>query len=148
VDSGVQLYSEVSIYYDPMVAKLAVWGRNRAEAIDRLARALNEYLIAGITTTLPFFRSVVRDEEFLAGKLDTGFIPRFNERQPKTETRSNSALETDLAAIVAAIQYAKAQQRRTTLIPGTSHRWKISARQSLLNEQTFKSPSTKKPGKR
>src|SRR4030095_16375805 len=49
VAAGVQLYSEVSIYYDPMIAKLAVWGTTRGEAIDRLARALDEYSVAGIT---------------------------------------------------------------------------------------------------
>ena len=81
IDSGVTRLSEVSIHYDPMIAKLAVWGRTRAEAIDRLRRALDEYEVSGITTTLPFFREVVRDEEFISGRLDTGFIARFNERR-------------------------------------------------------------------
>src|SRR6185295_14729339 len=69
IDSGVRLGSEVSIHYDPMIAKLAVWGRTRTEAIERLRRALDEYDVGGITTTLPFFRRVVRDEEFVAGRL-------------------------------------------------------------------------------
>ena len=80
-DSGVTEGDEVSIYYDPMISKLAAWGLTRAEAIDRMRRALDEYAVGGIKTTLPFFREIVRDEEFVAGRLDTGFIPRFNERR-------------------------------------------------------------------
>ena len=46
-----------------------------------MRRALDEYAVGGIKTTLPFFREVMRDEEFVAGRLDTGFISRFNERR-------------------------------------------------------------------
>ena len=70
-----------------MIAKLAVWGRTRGDAIDRLRRALDEYEVSGITTTLPFFREVVRDEEFISGRLDTGFISRFNERKASNDLR-------------------------------------------------------------
>jgi len=80
-DSGVVEGAEVSIYYDPMISKLAAWGRTRAAAIDRMRRALDEYAIGGIKTTLPFFREIVRDEEFIAARLDTGFISRFNQRR-------------------------------------------------------------------
>jgi acetyl-CoA carboxylase biotin carboxylase subunit len=55
-DSGVTEGDEVSIYYDPMISKLAAWGRTRSEAIDRMRRALDEYAVGGIKTTLPFFR--------------------------------------------------------------------------------------------
>src|SRR6266446_3959202 len=81
-DSGVRPGSEVSIHYDPLISKLAAWGRTRTEAIDRLRRALDEYQIDGIRTTLPFFRQIVRDEEFIGGHLDTGFIARLQERAP------------------------------------------------------------------
>jgi acetyl/propionyl-CoA carboxylase alpha subunit len=64
-----------------MISKLAAWGRTRDEAIARMRRALAEYTVGGIKTTLPFFREVVRDEEFIAGRLDTGFIERFNQRR-------------------------------------------------------------------
>src|SRR4029434_1807144 len=100
VDSGVTRLSEVSIHYDPMIAKLAVWGRTREEAIERLQRALDEYEVSGITTTLSFFREVVKDEEFISGHLDTGFIARFNERRGAAND-SASEVESDLAAIAA-----------------------------------------------
>src|SRR5205807_3307812 len=101
-DSGVVEGAEVSIHYDPMISKLAAWGRTRAEAIDRLRRALDEYAVGGIKTTLPFFREIVRDEEFIAARLDTGFIPRFNERRRVSGTKPE-VLALDIAVIAAAI---------------------------------------------
>src|SRR5919206_353610 len=80
-DGGVYAGAEVSIYYDPMISKLAVWARTRGEAVDRLRRALDEYAVGGINTTLPFFRELIRDPEFIEGRLDTGFIARFFERR-------------------------------------------------------------------
>ena len=134
IDSGVQLNSEVSIHYDPMIAKLAVWGRTRREAIERLTRALDEYEVAGITTTLPFFRKVVRDEEFIAGHLDTGFIARFNVRQESAVSKPSSTEEKDMAIVAAALQYLKQQKRHSAQsVTAISNRWKMSGRESALN---------------
>jgi acetyl-CoA carboxylase biotin carboxylase subunit len=103
-DGGIYESQEISIYYDPMISKFATYGRDRAEAIDRMRRALAEYEVGGIKTTLPFFREVVEDEEFIAGTLDTGFIPRFKERHSK---RQIGELERDLAMIAAALAKTK-----------------------------------------
>jgi acetyl/propionyl-CoA carboxylase alpha subunit len=130
IDSGVLRLSEVSIHYDPMIAKLAVWGRTRAEAIDRLRRALDEYEVAGITTTLPFFRKIVRDEEFVAARLDTGFISRFNQRETAPPI---STEDTDLAIIAAALHYAKHQQPIAVQKPVS--KWKLSARETKSNHR-------------
>jgi acetyl-CoA carboxylase biotin carboxylase subunit len=120
----------VSIHYDPMIAKLAVWGRTREEAIDRLKRALDEYKVSGITTTLQFFREVVRDEEFVSARLDTGFIARFNERRAASEVESRQ-VESDIAAIAAALGYALRQQRSAAPITThTNNRWKMAWRKS------------------
>ncbi|HEY0376290.1 MAG TPA: acetyl-CoA carboxylase biotin carboxylase subunit [Pyrinomonadaceae bacterium] len=115
-DGGVEAGAEVSIYYDPMISKLAAWGRTRAEAIDRLRRALDEYAVGGIKTTLPFFRELVRDPEFIAGRLDTGFIARFFERraaEPETG-EGDSAERRDMALIAAALDYTLAQKQHST----------------------------------
>jgi acetyl-CoA carboxylase biotin carboxylase subunit len=90
-DGGVYAGAEVSIYYDPMISKLAAWGRTRGEAIERMRRALAEYTVGGIKTTLPFFREVMRDEEFISGQLDTGFIERFNRRRADAATAAKTA---------------------------------------------------------
>jgi acetyl/propionyl-CoA carboxylase alpha subunit len=131
IDSGVRRLSEVSIHYDPMIAKLAVWGRTRAEAIDRLRRALDEYEVSGITTTLPFFREIVRDEEFIAGKLDTGFIGRFNERRREPEM---SVEDQDLAIIAAALYYRKNQQQPVRVQNSVS-KWKLATREIKSNHR-------------
>ena len=130
IDSGVTRLSEVSIHYDPMIAKLAVWGRTREQAIDRLRRALDEYEISGITTTLPFFREVVRDEEFISARLDTGFIARFNERRIAPEL---SDVEADLAMIAAALSYARRQQHQAPA-QNSNSRWKMAGRNTRLTQ--------------
>jgi len=135
-DSGVTEGDEVSIYYDPMISKLAAWGRTRSEAIDRMRRALDEYAVGGIKTTLPFFREIVRDEEFVAGHLDTGFIPRFNERRGKRagDTQASS-LHQDLAIISAAIAYAESQRQATSNHGAEKQsKWKISGRARAINQ--------------
>jgi acetyl-CoA carboxylase biotin carboxylase subunit len=139
-DGGVIEGDEVSIYYDPMISKLAVWGRTRQEAIDRLRRALDEYAVGGIKTTLPFFREIVRDEEFLAGRLDTGFISRFNERQLKRPHPAGgaqaSSLQQDIATIAAALEYARAQRQTSpNRQPVQQSKWKVAGRMAGLSRE-------------
>jgi acetyl-CoA carboxylase biotin carboxylase subunit len=132
-DGGVYEGAEVSIYYDPMISKFAVYGRNRAEAIDRMRRALQEYEIGGIKTTLPFFREIMEDEEFIDGKLDTGFIGRFNERKKPLEV---SEEERDMALIAAALAFSGPKQLAGTS-PAQSapvaSRWALAGRAALHN---------------
>lgn len=136
-DSGVSANSEVSIHYDPMISKLAAWGRTRDEAIARLVRALDEYEVVGIKTTLPFFREIVRDEEFIAGQLDTEFISRFNERRKLKQSvaQPDNALtnQADMALIAAAIAYGSRQKSlalQQASVGEVENRWKMSGRVS------------------
>ena len=134
-DSGVELNSEVSIYYDPLISKLAAWGRTRDESIDRLRRALDEYEVGGIKTTLPFFREIVRDEEFQSGRLDTGFISRFNQRRVAAAKEPDQE-ERDMAMIAAAIHYVALRKHAAAGHPVSAaqqSRWKMSGRKSLLD---------------
>jgi len=64
-------------YYDSMIAKLICHGRDREEALARMTRALNEFIIEGVPTTIPFHRQVMRDERFIEGKADTSFLEKF-----------------------------------------------------------------------
>lgn len=73
-DSGIDNYSEVSVYYDPIIAKLISWGKNRDEAIKRLIRALKETTISGIITNIPFNIFLLESEEFQKNRFDTDFI--------------------------------------------------------------------------
>jgi len=74
VDSGVYQGANVTVFYDPMVAKLIAWGQDRGEAIDRLRRALSEFVVKGIKTSIPFHQKLLRHPVFVAGHYDTGFI--------------------------------------------------------------------------
>ncbi|HEX9654419.1 MAG TPA: acetyl-CoA carboxylase biotin carboxylase subunit, partial [bacterium] len=75
-DNGYDAGAEVSIYYDPLIAKLIVWGRHRHETIDRMKRALREYHIHGIETSIPFCLLVMNHPQFIAGDFDTHFIEK------------------------------------------------------------------------
>jgi acetyl-CoA carboxylase biotin carboxylase subunit len=126
-DGGVYEGSEVSIYYDPMISKFAVYGRDREQAIERMKRALREYKIAGLKTTIPFFRAVMEDDEFVAGKLDTGFIERFFERRPKDVSHDEEA--RDIGLIAAALAYQKKSRPKTVAAPGRKlNAWVMSSR--------------------
>jgi len=142
-DSGVVAGDEVSIHYDPMISKLAVWGSTRREAIDRLRRALDEYAVSGIKTTLPFFREIVRDAEFIAGHLDTGFIPRFHERRRESQHPAGgtrpSGLFQDIALIAAALAYSRAQRKPLTNHQQEQSKWKIAGRALALSSLPRKS---------
>jgi acetyl-CoA carboxylase, biotin carboxylase subunit len=145
-DSGIELNSEVSIYYDPLISKLAAWGRTREESIDRLRRALDEYEVGGIKTTLPFFREIVRDKEFQAGLLDTGFISRFNQRRAAAEDRDGlEQTRQDIAVIAAAIHYATLQRDASfSRSPESPNRWKMSSRAALHEARNMAGARTHK----
>jgi acetyl-CoA carboxylase biotin carboxylase subunit len=150
-DSGVTAGDEVSIFYDPMISKLAAWGRNRSEAIDRLRRALDEYAVGGIKTTLPFFRELVRDEEFIAGRLDTGFIARFQERRATADpavgahAQDARAADEDMAIIAAALAYVRAQRKGSpNHQPDEQSKWKLAGRATGLARQARRRSSERR----
>lgn len=76
VDTGIDPFSNVSIFYDPMLTKVISWGRNREEAIDRMIRALGEYKIAGVLTNIAALRWVLKQPEFLDGSFDINFVEK------------------------------------------------------------------------
>ena len=77
IDSHVYTGYVVPPYYDSLIAKIIAMGANRDSAIERMRRALDEYYITGIKTTVPFHAAMMRSGDFRAGKYDTGFVERF-----------------------------------------------------------------------
>ena len=75
-DTGVYAGCTVSRFYDTLMAKLIVWGPDREAAIARMARALGEYKVAGVQTTIPILERIIRHPDFVAGRLSTGFMER------------------------------------------------------------------------
>jgi acetyl/propionyl-CoA carboxylase alpha subunit len=111
-----------------------------------LRRALDEYTVGGIRTTLPFFREIVRDEEFIKGHLDTGFISRFFERRGAANeafTSADQADETemtrrDMAAIAAALDYIHGQKRLSASMQPREQeqsQWRLAGRTALHNSR-------------
>lgn len=80
VDSGVCAGSEVSTYYDPMLAKLICWGGTRSEAIARAKWALEHFVVLGVTTNIEFLIRLLNDRDFLSGTVDTQFLDRCGDR--------------------------------------------------------------------
>ena len=97
VDDGFEQGMEIPIYYDPMIAKLITYGANRAEAIGRMIRAIEEYEITGITTTLAFGKYVMQHEAFTSGKFDTHFVKKYFSPGLTQKNRVDEAL---IAALV------------------------------------------------
>ncbi|WP_317928891.1 acetyl/propionyl/methylcrotonyl-CoA carboxylase subunit alpha [Halioxenophilus sp. WMMB6] len=80
VDTGVLQGDEVSVFYDPMIAKLIVWDEDREKALRRLGKALSEYRISGMTTNVDFLYNLATCEPFQKAELDTGFIGKHHEK--------------------------------------------------------------------
>ena len=98
VDDGFEQGMEIPVYYDPMIAKLITFGANREEAISRMRRAISEYDITGIQTTLNFGKFVMEHEAFTSGNFDTHFVGKYFNPEIKENTDEDEAL---IAAIVA-----------------------------------------------
>ena len=99
---------EIPIHYDPMIAKLITHGATREEAIQRMERAIDDYAISGIETTLPFCRYVMGHESFRSGNYDTHFV---RDHFKPTDLEGKDPGEQAAAALVAASIYQERTQR-------------------------------------
>lgn len=122
VDDGFEKGMSIPIYYDPMIAKLITWGKDRAEAIERMLRAINEYRITGIKTTLDFGRFVMQHKAFRSGNFDTHFVQRYF--KPEDEDQKNEA-EMSVAALMAVLFAEQEKERVNVAQPVSSGKnWK------------------------
>ena len=121
VDSGIVEGGEVSMYYDPMIAKLCAFGPDRATATARLARALDGYLVRGVGHNIPFLSAVLANPRFAAGRLSTNFIAEeYGERFQGREL--DEATRRDLAAVVVAMRVR--ETARAAEIGGRMRTWR------------------------
>jgi len=133
VDSGVYEGFDVPIYYDPLIAKLLVWAPTRQEAIIRMKRALNEYIIRGIKSSIPFHKLVMDNPAFMGGDYDTTFIDNV---LGKIEYKKE---HYEIAAIAAAIRKSQAA-KRVVLIHGKQRKsyispWKMAGRKAGMRDR-------------
>jgi acetyl-CoA carboxylase, biotin carboxylase subunit len=132
-DSGATEGLDVPIFYDPMISKLIAWGDDRTQALARMRRALREYEVHGIKTTLPFFRWALDHPDFLAGRFDTSFIDRTLAERAGAPFDTSSADDETLAAIAAALHQVLGGPTRTASAPAVApSRWRQHARAEAL----------------
>lgn len=143
LDSAVYDGYEVSLYYDPMIAKLITWGDNREQAIERMRRALAEYKIVGVNTTIPFHQQLLTSEAFLSGDFYTDSLETNPSLKPNPTAHHDQAT---LAAVIAALaEHTKQRTGQAKNTSGsndtssangtsaeTSSPWKEAARREIL----------------
>jgi acetyl-CoA carboxylase biotin carboxylase subunit len=107
VDNGFEEGMDVPIYYDPMLSKLITFGKTRAEAIELMIKAISDYKIEGIQTTLPFGTFVCEHEAFRSGHFDTHFVKKYYSPEA---LKSKQQEEAQIAALIAVKQYIEDQK--------------------------------------
>jgi 3-methylcrotonyl-CoA carboxylase alpha subunit len=132
VDTGVLQGDEVSVYYDPMIAKLIVWDENRDKALRRLTKALAEYRIAGMATNIDFLHNLVCCEAFKRAEIDTGFIEKHNE-EIFHSNRQDTSQGIALAGLYLVLKQAKKAEAGAKYSPDPWSPWN-NTRGWRLNE--------------
>jgi acetyl-CoA carboxylase biotin carboxylase subunit len=141
VDSGVEEGSEVSIYYDPMIAKLIAWGESRDHAISRMKRALGEVYLGGIGCNTQFLRKVLEHPEFASGDYNIGFIDTHIDAllHPVEGDLENKSV-AEIAAVLAVHLRDESRKHRISHGEGersperTPSRWRLQGRLRQLNK--------------
>jgi acetyl-CoA carboxylase biotin carboxylase subunit len=119
-DSGVFAGYRVPNFYDPMISKLSVWAPTRMEAIAKMRRALDEYVLMGITTNLRYLRHIMLHPEFIKGDYDTGFLGREHGKLVGEDNPSLTRASMLAAAVRAHMKTEKAQAQIAAVKAGTS----------------------------
>ncbi len=130
VDSGIYFGSEITPYYDSMMAKLIVLGETRGEAVLRMRRALEEFRVTGVTTILPLHLQLMNSTRFQAGQFDTTFL----EQSFKVSEASNPE-HVRIAAITATLVAHQRNQQAILLHQGGPSPWRLYGRREALDRR-------------
>ena len=108
------MYAEAVVppYYDSLIAKLIVRGKDRAEAIARMSRALDMFIVEGIHTSIPLHRRIMKDPEFIAGRIDTKFMERFLAETTKPPAAPEVRAEVATAPVTAPSEQVEVSSRK------------------------------------
>jgi acetyl-CoA carboxylase biotin carboxylase subunit len=132
-DGGVSVGYDVPVFYDSLIAKLITWGASRREAVDRMSRALREYQVLGIRTTIPFFLWLMRQPDYVAGRYDTTYLDRLLAQRNGASFSELTEGDEELASIAAALDaYLRTSARGPAAGPANSQPWKQVARREAL----------------
>lgn len=127
VDDGFEQGMTIPLHYDPMIAKLISYGQTREEAIEKMIRAIDEYTLTGVKTTLPFCRFVLNHPSFKSGKFDTHFVDQHfkPDRLELEKTKEATQLSAILSSILL-ISKPKQANKKHNEHNGTSSKWKTN----------------------
>ncbi|MGH7498029.1 MAG: acetyl-CoA carboxylase biotin carboxylase subunit, partial [Gemmatimonadales bacterium] len=126
-DSGVEVGSQVTLYYDSMLAKLIVWAPDRAAAIARMSRALDELVLAGVATNQGFHRRLMADAAFKEGDIDVQFLERRGDLMQPVLSDSD-ALRVAIGAVLAEEEARQSRRPIVTSDDGARSAWLEQAR--------------------
>jgi acetyl-CoA carboxylase biotin carboxylase subunit len=138
-DSGAEAGGDVPIFYDPMISKLIAWGGDRSEAIARMRRALREYAVVGIKTTVPFFQWMLEQPDFVNGRFHTAYLDdvlRSRAGDPFTAADDERVDVAVIAAAIDAVLHPTIGSGGRVLPPDwpAASNWKVRARAEALRE--------------
>ncbi|MBZ0170633.1 acetyl-CoA carboxylase [Candidatus Methylomirabilis lanthanidiphila] len=134
IESAIYEGCDVPIYYDPLIAKLVAWGRDRGEAIERLRRALAEYVVLGVKTNIPFHRQVLNLPQFVTSQITTEFLESWLTKGFAPEHGAFA----DIALIAGALYlHTRKRAAPSSVAPGVrvDSAWKLAARQNALRRR-------------
>ncbi len=135
ISSHVHTGTEISHHYDPLISNLICGGKDRHEAINRMKRALDEYIIDGVTTNVPFHKMIMENKYFVKGKLDTHFIEEQkiveNLRKKKVKKKELSKVEKEIIVTTAVAKYL--EEKNTC--PIEQNNWVTTSRQEAVNNE-------------
>ncbi len=132
-DSGVEEGFDIPVFYDSMISKLIAWGDNRSAAMARLERALSEYGVGGVKTTLPFFRWLLQRPEFVSGNVDTGFLDGILADGERTAFSDTPVDVEERAVLATALRaYLRAETPANGAVENAVTGWRRAARVEAL----------------
>jgi len=124
VDDGFEEGMAIPIYYDPMISKLITHGKDREEARKRMIRAIDDYQISGLETTLPFCKFAIQHEAFVSGNFDTHFVTKHFSPE---ELQNSDPEGAEIAALFAAKLYEDGAANKVVVeAEKTISKWKIN----------------------
>lgn len=128
VDTGVEQGDEVSVFYDPMIAKLVVWGENREVALKRLTSALGEYYIDGVSTNIDFLKRVASHPSFVSAELTTTFVEKHHDTLFSETTNQDTQHNFPAMALLSIL--TRGQSPGTPSVWSTAGAWRVNSQHS------------------
>jgi acetyl-CoA carboxylase biotin carboxylase subunit len=142
VDSCIFSGIEIPYFYDPMLAKLICWGQDRTQAIERMKRALKEYIILGVQTNIQFHLQLLDDPRFIAGEVHTGFLDSDFKMEDPAALESDSAIALAVAAVMSHERRSR-NGAQPAVLRGPEDAWREAGRDRIIASRAGQQAGTR-----